>query len=130
MATASLAALPEVRQRNFPSEVKLLRLQQLARETIGITTVDRLRGLQVEQERLIKELRLVQEHLERLDTAIAAMVKNCREGQILLSMPPIGPVQAATILATVGNIRNFAKASELKCYCGWAPRQDQTGVSF
>ena len=130
MMTASLAALRELRQSNFPSEANLLRLQQLARETIGITNVDRLRGLKVEQDLLIKELRLVQEHLERLDTAISDIVKNCREGQILLSMPPIGPVQAATIIATVGNIANFEKASELKCYFGWAPRQDQTGVSF
>ena len=130
MATASLAALREQRHRNFPSEENLLRLQQLARETIGITSVDRLRGLKVEQELLIKELRLVQEHLELMDTQIADIVKTCREGQILLSMPPIGPVQAATIIATVGNIANFEKASELKCYFGWAPRQDQTGVSF
>ncbi|WP_220201098.1 hypothetical protein [Reticulibacter mediterranei] len=59
----------------FPSETNLLRLQQLARETIGITNVDRLRGMKVEQELLIKELRLVQEHLERLDTEIADIVK-------------------------------------------------------
>jgi transposase len=130
LATASLAALRELRQRNFPSEAKLLRLQQLARETIGVTNVDRLRGLKVEQELLIKELRLVQQHLQRLDTAIADIVKACREGQILLSMPPIGPVQAATIIATVGNIANFERASELKCYFGWAPRQEQTGISF
>lgn len=130
MTTASLAALRELRQSNFPSEANLLRLQQLARETIGINNVDRLRGLKVEQELLTKELRLVQEHLERLDTVIADIVKTCREGQILLSMPPIGPVQAATIIATVGTIANFEKASELKCYFGWAPRQDQTGVSF
>jgi transposase len=130
MAMASLSALRESRHRNFPSEANLLHLQQLARETIGITNVDRLRGLKVEQELLTKELRLVQEHLERLDTEISDIVKNSREGQILLSMPPIGPVQAATIIATVGTIANFEKASELKCYFGWAPRQEQTGVSF
>ncbi len=130
IVTASLSALREVRVRYFPSEANLLRLQQLARETIGITNVDRLRGLKLEQELLIKELRLLQEHVERLDTEIADIVKNCREGQILLSIPSIGPVQAATIIATMGNIANFEKASELKSYFGWAPRQDQTGVSF
>jgi Transposase IS116/IS110/IS902 family len=108
----------------------LLRLQQLARQTIGITNMDRLRGLKVEQELLIKELRLVQEHLERLDMEIADIMKSCREGQILLSIPAIGEGAAATIIATIGNIANFEKASELKCYFGWAPRQDQTGVSF
>ena len=130
MAAASLATLRELRQSNFPSEANLLRLQQLAQETIGINNVDRLRGLKVEQELLIKELRLVQQHLEHLDTVIADIVKHCREGQILLSMPPTGPVQVATIIATVGTIANFEKASELKCYFGWAPRKEQTGVSF
>ncbi len=130
LATASLSALREARARYFPSEANLLRLQQLARETIGIHNVDRLRGLKLEQELLIKELRLIQEHVERLDTEITDIVKNCREGQILLSIPTIGEGAAATIIATVGNIANFEKASELKCYFGWAPRQEQTGVSF
>jgi transposase len=130
IATASLSALREARVWRFPSEANLLHLQQLAKETIGINDVDRLRGFKIEQELLIKELRMVQEHVERLDTEIADIVKNSREGQILLSMPPIGPIQAATIIATVGNIANFGKASELKCYFGWAPSRDQTGVSF
>lgn len=59
VATGSLSALREPRQRNFPSESQLLKLQQLARETIGITNMDRLCGLKVEQELLIKELQLV-----------------------------------------------------------------------
>ena len=107
-----------------------MRLQQFAQQTIGITNMDRLRGLKVEQELLIKELRLVQEHLERLNTESADIVRACREGQILLSIPAIGEGAAATIIATIGNLANFEKASELKCYFGWAPRQDQTGVSF
>jgi transposase len=130
IVSASLSALRETRVKYFPSEANLLRLQQLAGETIGITNVDRLRGMKVEQELLIKELRLIQQHLARLDTEITDIVRTCREGQILLSMPPIGPVQAATILATIGHIDNFEKASELKSYFGWAPTRQQTGVTF
>jgi transposase len=98
MATASLSALRERRVKYFPSEANLLRLQQLAEKTIGINNKDRLRGMKLEQELLLKELRLVQRHLERLDTEITDIVRTSREGQILLSMPPIGPVQAATIM--------------------------------
>lgn len=130
IASASLSVLRETRVKYFPSEANLLRLQQLAGKTIGINNVDRLRGMKIEQELLIKELRLVQQHLERLDTELSIIVRTCREGQILLSMPPIGPVQAATIIATIGNIDNFEKASELKSYFGWAPTRNQTGVSF
>jgi transposase len=130
IATASLSALRALRSRNFPSDAHLLKLQQLARETIGTKDVDRQRGLLVEQAFLIKELRLVQEHLELLQTEISDIVTTCREGKILLSIPPIGLIQAATIIATIGNIANFEKADELKSYFGWAPRRDQTGVSF
>lgn len=130
IATASLAALRAVRTKGFPPDAKLLQLQKLARETIGIKDVDRQRGLVFEQGLLIKELRLIQEHLTLLQTTITDIVTTCREGQILLSMPPTGPVQAATIIATVGNIANFEKASELKSYFGWAPKRDQSGTSF
>lgn len=92
--------------------------------------MDRQQGLLIEQGLLIKELRVVQEHLEILQTTISDVVTNSREGQILLSIPPIGPIQAATIIATVGNIATFEKASELKSYFGWAPKRAQTGVSF
>jgi transposase len=130
IATASLATLREVRARSFPSDAQLLHLQQLARETIGVKDVDRQHGLVLEQSLLIKELRLIQTHLEVLQTEMSDIVRNCREGQILLSMPPTGVIQAATIIATVGNIANFEKASELKAYFGWAPKRDQTGTSF
>jgi transposase len=130
IATASMAALRELRARSFPSEAQLLKLQQLAAETIGIKDKDRQQGLLIEQALLIKELRIVQEHLEILHTRISEIVISSREGQILLSIPPIGPIQAATIIATVGNIANFEKACELKSYFGWAPKRSQTGVSF
>jgi len=38
---------------------------------------------------LIKELRLIQEHLERLENEVGLLVEQSREGQILTSIPPI-----------------------------------------
>lgn len=32
------------------------------------------------------------------------VVAQCREGQILTSIPGIGPIQAETIIASIGNI--------------------------
>jgi transposase len=130
IAIASLNDLRAVRQRTFPSDAQLLELQRLADRTIGVTDLDRQRGLVLEQGLLIKELQLIQEHLENLQTTITDIVQNCREGQILLSIPPIGPVLAATAIATIGNIANFEKACELKSYFGWAPRKRQTGVTM
>lgn len=130
LATASLPALREVRKRNHPSEAQLVQLQQLAAQSIGTKDVIRQHGLVLEQTLLIKELRLLQDHLEQLEEEIGQIVEQSREGQILTSIPPISPLYAAAILATIGSIGNFEDAAHLKSYFGWAPTRAQTGVSF
>jgi transposase len=130
VATASLPTLREVRRKSYPSEAQLVLLQQLADQSIGTKDLARQRGLLFEQELLIKELRLIQDHLERLEGAIGQIVEQCREGKILLSIPPITPLTAATIIAGIGHIANFEDAGHLKSYFGWAPKRAQTGVSF
>jgi transposase len=129
LATASWTALVALRVGNYPSDAQLANLQRLARDTIGTRDLVRQRGLLLEQAQLIAELRLLQAHLQALDGEIVQVVEQTREGVILQSLPDIGPIQAAAILAAVGNIRNFSKASELKAYCGWAPKRQQSGTS-
>lgn len=131
IAAASLLALQEVRGKNRSlSDAKLLALQQLAQESIGTKDPARLRGLVFEQEQLIAELELIQKHLASLETEIAQIVEHCREGQILTSIPGIGPLQAACILASIGTIANFERASQLKSYFGWAPKVTQSGYTL
>jgi transposase len=130
VAKASLPALREVRKRNRPSEAQLVLLQQLADQSIGTKDLARQRALLLEQDLLIKELCLIQNHMEQLEEVICQIVEQCREGKILLSIPPIGPLAAATILATIGHIANFEDAGHLKSYFGWAPKRAQTGISF
>jgi Transposase IS116/IS110/IS902 family len=130
VAMATLPALREVRRKSYPSEADLVLLQRLAAHSIGTKDLARQRGLLLEQELLIKELRLIQDHLQRLEEEICQIVERCREGKILLSIPPIHPLAAATILAGIGHIANFADAGHLKAYFGWAPKRAQTGVTF
>jgi len=131
LATAPFADLAQVRgKQSKPSNKQLAELQRLALQTIGTKDLVRQRGLLLEQQQLIRELKVLQEHIEQLDTAILELVKQSREGQILTSIPVIGPIQAAAIIATVGNILNFKKGSELKAYFGWAPRKEQSGTSL
>ncbi len=112
------------------SDAKLLELQRLAAQSIGVKDVARLRGLLLEQGQLIKELRLLREHVDQLESEIVSIVEQAREGQILLSFPGIGPVMAATMIAAIGSIHNFPRASTLKSYFGWAPIREQTGTSY
>ncbi|MBO0778673.1 MAG: IS110 family transposase [Ktedonobacteraceae bacterium] len=89
----------------------------------------RQRGLLIEQTQLIRELRLLQEHMAQLETEITVILEHSREGQIVQS-PGIGPVQTATILAAIGTIENFPNAGSLKSYCGWSPTVKQSGSTL
>lgn len=129
IATASLTALAALRTKNRPSNAQLVELQHLASQSIGTKEVIRQRSLLLEQDQLIKELRLLQEHMQQLDSEIRTIVEQSREGKILVSMG-MGPTQAASIIATVGNILNFANAAALKSYFGWAPKVQQSGKSL
>jgi transposase len=127
LARAGFAVLQDVRGNTRSlSDGKLVELQRLAGQSIGIKDVNRQRGLVLEQSLLIKELRLIQHHLEQLEVEICQIVEQSREGQILMSIPGIGPLSAATLIATIGN----EGGSELKSYLGWAPIREQTGTSF
>jgi hypothetical protein len=130
LATASLSALQEVRgQTRSLTDAKLLELQRLATASIGTKDVLRQRGLLIEQTQLIRELRLLQEHVTQLEKEITTIVEQSREGQIVQSLG-IGPIQTATILAAIGSIENFPNAGSLKSYCGWSPTVVQSGTTL
>lgn len=130
LATAHLSALQAVRVGRHPSNADLLELQRLATRSIGTKDLLRQRGLVLEQTQLIRELWLLREHIDQLEAEIVAIVEQDREGQILLSMPGIGPMMAATIIATIGSIHNFPSAASLKAYFGWAPAITQSGKTL
>ncbi len=114
--------------KSRPILCQLEHLQQLASQSIGTKEITRQRGL--EQSQLIRELRLLQEHIEQLDVEIRKSTEQSREGKILTSIPGIGTIQAAAMIATMGNVLNFAHASGLKAYFGWAPQEERSGTSL
>jgi transposase len=130
LATASMSALKAARYYKQPSEANLQRLQDLAAQSIGTKDLARLRGLTFEQQQLIAELELLDQHVVALDTEIAQVLATSREGRILTSLPGIGQIAAATILALIGNIANFDRPAQLKAYCGWAPTLTQSGKTL
>jgi transposase len=131
LAAASFWELREARGRTCSvSDVKLQELQRLAAQSIGTKDPARVRGLVVEQKQLIRELRLIAEHLAQLETEIAQVVDGSREGQILTSIPGIGFQAAATLIAMIGSIANFDRAAQLKSYVGWVPKVAQSGSSL
>lgn len=130
LAAASVERLTALRSTGHPSLEQLAQLQALAQQTIGVRDPARARGLVLEQAQLIAELRLVQTHLAELDEEVRRVVADAREGRILTSIPGIGPIQAAAMLAAIGHIDNFASAAALKAYFGWAPQVRQSGQTL
>ena len=130
VATAPLAEVIALRRgRGRPSNAQLMELHRLASQSIGVKDLVRQRGLVLEQRQLIRELSLLHEHVQELETEIRAVVSQTREGQILTSMPGVGAIAAAAILAAIGNILNFETAAQLKAFCGWAPEVEASGIS-
>jgi transposase len=131
LAVASFWELRAARGRTCSvSDAKLQELQRLAVQSIGTKDPARVRGLVVEQKQLIRELRLIADHLAQLETEIAQVVEGSREGQILTSIPGIGPQAAATLIAMIGSIANFDRLAQLKSYVGWVPKVAQSGSSL
>lgn len=126
---AALDALCETRLHTRPSRAHLAELQDLARTTIGTKHPSRRTSLLLEQKQLIAELHLLQEHLDVLEEEIETALHESRDGRILLSFPTIGTTQASIILAHMGNVANYPRASKLRGYMGWSPHQRQTGTS-
>lgn len=131
LAQASFEELREARGKTCSvSNAKLLELQRLAKQSIGVTEPARVRGVVMAQNQLIVELKLLEEHLVQLETEIVQIVEHSREGKILTSISGIGPMAAAMLIATIGNIANFERPAQLKSYLGWAPRVAQSGVTL
>ena len=130
MAAASWQDLQKIKHNHHPSNAQIKQLQELAATSIGVKEEHRLHGLLIEQAQLIALLRLIQQQLTIIDTEIVEALQGSREGQILLSLPAIGYQHAAVLLSSIGNIRNFEKASHLRRFIGWAPQSFQTGTSF
>lgn len=73
------------------------------------------------------QIRALSLSIKQLDKSIADLVKVIPESQILLSIPGIGPVYCAGILAEIGDIERFNAESQLAKYAGLAWKQTQSG---
>ncbi len=73
----------------------------------------------------LQQLELLEKHIARLDKKIAKKMK--KFNNILESIPGIGPVLAAGILAEIGDISRFPGQAQLAKYAGLTWRKNQSG---
>ena len=67
---------------------------------------------------------------ERIGQRVDELLASMPDAQILLSMPGLGRVTAATFVSEVGDISRFESAAKLAAYAGLAPRVRQSGRSL
>jgi len=72
-------------------------------------------------------IKTLKQQIKELDKAIEALLETIPESQCLLSVPGIGPVFAAGILAEIGQIERFEDQAKLAKYGGLYWKKKQSG---
>jgi transposase len=64
----------------------------------------------------------IQKRINNLDIEIMSRLKRLKEDlEIAMSIPGIGFISASSILAEIGNYRDFANGNKLAAWCGLVP---------
>lgn len=83
----------------------------------------------------------IQEHLLWLNQSMQALRKRIddhidgdpdlrRDAELMRTIPGVGPITAAKVLAYLGDVRRFASAKALAAFIGVTPRLRQSGTSI
>ncbi|PEF69522.1 IS110 family transposase [Bacillus cereus] len=76
---------------------------------------------------LVREIRSLNQAIKDYDKAIEDLLQVIPEYQCLLSVPGVGPVYAAGLLAEIGQIQRFDDQSKLAKYAGLSWKRSQSG---
>lgn len=118
-----LFALIKDKSHNRLTMKKAISIKDAAADTFGIKIAQDAFAFQLNQ--LFERLNFLNEQLRQLDTEILKYYEtfDC----YLHTIPGIGMIGAATILAEIGDIRRFHNSSALVAYAGIDPSVKQSG---
>lgn len=114
MRTQLIAPLKGTRTRNFPERI---------REAV----VSRPTGMPMHIERLLRVIELLTTQIAAADAELAGIVEADQVCQRLMSVPGVGPVSAATMLASVDDVSRFRTAHAVESYVGLTPGEASSG---
>lgn len=93
---------------------KAQELQDKAASSFGITIA--LDSFTLELKLLLAQIEFVEEQIKQIDSNIKELMKDIKT--FITTIPGIGNVSGASILAEIGNINRFASAKKLVAYAG------------
>jgi len=102
---------------------KATTIRETAQRSVGVRFL--ADAVRVEMRCLLAQIELLEEQIAQISDAIAALMEQIP--QHITSIPGIGPVTGAAILAEIGNIHRFAGVEKLVAYAGIDPTVYQTG---
>ena len=76
---------------------------------------------------LADEVEAIERQADKVEAAILAWHKGNEASRRLATVPGIGPITASAIIATVGEMSNFASARHFAAWLGLVPKQNSTG---
>jgi transposase len=114
--------LAEASRGRFGQE-KAEKIQEKARQSVGVGFLTN--AVHLEMRCLLAQLELLDDQRDQIDLAIADLMNQIP--QHITSIPGIGPVTGAAILAEIGDIQRFETVDKLVAYAGIDPSVYQTG---
>lgn len=78
---------------------------------------------------LFRVRNLFKEECERVDAALRSWSGRSEDARLLMSIPGIGPLVAACLVAQVGDVKRFDSPGKLCSYAGLVPRVHMSGQS-
>jgi transposase len=112
-----LTALLETASRKRLGRDKAVALQRAAADSLGVAALGRAARLEVDA--LLGQIALLQAQVADVDRAVAELLAGT--DQHVTTIPGVGPVLAATILAEIGDVDRFRGPSALLAYAGLDP---------
>lgn len=76
---------------------------------------------------LAGEIEALEQRADGIETAILAWHKGNEASRRLATVPGIGPITASALVATVGEVSNFASARHFAAWIGLVPKQNSSG---
>ena len=124
-ADFDLSELSQLRQtsRGRHGLAKAEEIQALAERSVGVGFLGD--ALRVQLTCLLQQLALLEQQLEELAVQIEALMD--RLPQYITTIPGVGPVTGATILAEIGDVQRFPAPEKLVAFAGIDPVVYQTG---
>ena len=103
-------------------------IHNLAGSTVGIRGEEEAVSLEIKL--LLDELKRINENVALITTKVNSIVGEREDYNLLLTIPGVGPVTAASVIAEIGDITNFSSGRQLVKLAGLDLCGMQSGTSI